>query len=114
MEKLREEEENERKVRNNTKEERLQAVMRLKDIWKEKQKVEEKEESEPDMTEAEEEARLVEELEEAELMTSGEYLPESRELCLNCVMSPCMCVMLYLDLKLDCLREKRKRRILNL
>ena len=41
-------------------------------------------------------------------MTSGDYMPEEKELCLSCVMRPCMCMMVYLDIKLESLKEGKK------
>ena len=87
--KLREEEEEASKSSKPGKEERLETVRKLKKIWKKREEeVEHKEEPEKEATPEEEEA-IVKELEDQELIESGEFLETGPGLCLSCLMSPC-------------------------
>ena len=57
------------------------------------------------MMTGEEEAELAKEMEIEELMKEGEFLDMPGELCTGCVHSPCLCQMLYLELKLASLKQ---------
>ena len=115
IQRLREEE---GKVRNKIqtgREERLKTAIELKNIWNKRRK-EEEEESKPDTETAEgvdedvgeEQARLAQEMEEVEWMEQGDLIGDIDKFCTDCAMTPCSCLLLYLDLKLNKLNQESK------
>ena len=80
---------------------------RLKNLWRERKEENEqendnegreKEDTEP--ASAEEEEVIAKELKDEEMMMSGESMDINDELCINCVMMPCVCLMTYLEMKI--------------
>ena len=56
-----------------------------------------------------EESKTLEELEEEEMIRNGEFLEigETPTLCLDCMVTPCVCIMTYLELKLRSLKGEK-------
>ena len=64
---------------------------------------------------AEEEGRMVEEMEDEEMLEMGEFLDMDGKMCLDCAMTPCICILTYLELKVisrgkKCVDTDRKRK----
>ena len=106
LQKLRKDEKKKRQEGKPGREERLEAAKKLKNMWKTRTNpitvTEEKQ-----MMTGEEEAVLVKEMEMEELMKDGEFLDMPEELCTDCAHSPCLCQILYLELKLVSLKQEK-------
>ena len=99
---LREEEAEVRKnVEKAGKEERLEMVRKLKEIWRKREEElnhEEDEKPEKEGSPEEDEAAI----DDLNLLEIGEFLDAKQSLCLNCLLTPCICDLNYLEMKLTC------------
>ena len=52
---------------------------------------------------------LAQEMEEEDMIMLGDYVGDQKKFCTDCTMTPCTCLLTYLDLKLESLRRMRSR-----
>ena len=85
--------------------------MKLKATWKKRREEEllpGRSEDEPLLTKEMEDEAMIKELEEKAMIE--DFMREENTWCLDCARQPCVCILTYLDLKIETLKGKEEQK----